>query len=188
MKRVTFVIGGARSGKSAYAESLAKSARAPIYIATAEHTDGEMSGRIALHRDRRGKRWRTVEEPVELSAVIALADEKNGFVLVDCLTVWLNNLLFHEEDVEAHLSALSETLAETRGHVVLVANEVGLGIVPDNALARRFRDIAGRVNQAIARIAGEVVFIAAGLPMQLKKPGPRKRKTPPKATRRAHRA
>lgn len=188
MKRVTLVIGGARSGKSAYAESLAKDAKSPVYVATAEHTDGEMSERIALHRDRRGKLWRTVEEPVQLSAVIALADERNGFVLVDCLTVWLNNLLFHDEDIEAHLSALAETLTETRGHVVLVANEVGLGIVPENALARRFRDIAGRVNQAIARIADEVVFMTAGLPMQLKKPTQRKRKARPKATRRGRRA
>jgi adenosylcobinamide kinase/adenosylcobinamide-phosphate guanylyltransferase len=188
MKRVTFVIGGARSGKSAYAESLAKDAKAPIYVATAQHTDGEMSERIALHRERRGKRWRTVEEPVQISAVIALADEKSGFVLVDCLTVWINNLLFHEEDVEAHLSALSETLTEVRGHVVLVANEVGLGIVPDNALARRFRDIAGRVNQAIARVADEVVFMAAGLPTHLKKPARRKRRARPKATRRGRKA
>lgn len=188
MKRVTFVIGGARSGKSAFAESLAKGARVPIYIATAEQIDGEMSERIALHRQRRGARWRTVEEPIQLAAAIALADEKNGFVLVDCLTVWLNNLLFHDEDIETHVSILTETLAEARGRIVLVANEVGLGIVPENALARRFRDAAGCVNQAIARVADEVVFIAAGLPTMLKKPAPRKRRARPKATRRGRRA
>jgi adenosylcobinamide kinase/adenosylcobinamide-phosphate guanylyltransferase len=188
MKRVTFVIGGARSGKSAYAESLAKAVKSPTYIATAEQIDGEMSERIALHRQRRGGRWRTVEEPVQISAVIALVDEKNGFILADCITVWLNNLLFHEENIEAHLSALTETLAEARGHIVLVANEVGLGIVPDNALARHFRDVAGRVNQAIAHIADEVVFMAAGLPTQLKKPARRRRKARPKATKRGRRA
>ena len=188
MKRVTFVIGGARSGKSAYAESLATTAKAPVYIATAELTDAEMKERIAHHRARRGARWRTVEEPIQLAAAIALADEKNGFVLVDCLTVWLNNLLFHDEDIETHLSILSKTLAETKGHVVLVANEVGLGIVPENALARRFRDIAGRVNQAIARLADEVVFMTAGLPMQLKKPVPRRRRARPEATGRGRRA
>jgi adenosylcobinamide kinase/adenosylcobinamide-phosphate guanylyltransferase len=188
VKRVTFVIGGARSGKSAYAESLVKGAEVPVYIATAEQIDGEMSERIALHRQRRGAHWRTVEEPIQLAAAVALADERSSFVLVDCLTVWLNNLLFHEENIDAHLSALTETLAETKGHIVLVANEVGLGIVPDNALARHFRDVAGRVNQAMARIADEVVFMAAGLPTQLKKPARRRRKARPTATKRGRRA
>jgi adenosylcobinamide kinase/adenosylcobinamide-phosphate guanylyltransferase len=188
MKHVTLVIGGARSGKSAYAESLAKGTKAPNYIATAEQIDSEMSERIALHRQRRDKRWRTVEEPLQLAAAITLADERNGFVLVDCVTVWLNNLLFHGEDIETHLAILSETLAGAKGHIVLVANEVGLGIVPENALARRFRDAAGRVNQALARAADEVVFIAAGLPTQLKKPAPHKRRAPSRATGRGRRA
>jgi adenosylcobinamide kinase/adenosylcobinamide-phosphate guanylyltransferase len=188
MRRVTFVIGGARSGKSTYAEALAKSARSPVYIATAEQIDEEMSERIASHRARRGRRWRTVEEPLQLAAAIALADEKDGFVLVDCVTVWLNNLLFHSEDIEPHMAILSDTLAEAKGHIVIVANEVGLGIVPENALARRFRDDAGRVNQAIARIADEVVFIAAGLPTLLKKPAPRRRSKRPAATKRGRKA
>jgi adenosylcobinamide kinase / adenosylcobinamide-phosphate guanylyltransferase len=187
MKRVTFVLGGARSGKSAYAESLAKAAKAPVYIATSEQTDKEMSDRIALHRERRGKRWRTIEEPLQLTAAIAICDHKGGFMLIDCITVWLNNLLFHKEDVDTHITILCQTLAEVKGEVVIVANEVGLGIVPDNALARRFRDVAGRVNQAIAQAADEVVFIAAGLPTLLKTPARRRRALQRKASRRSRR-
>lgn len=166
---VTLVLGGARSGKSAYSERLAEAVGGPLtYIATAEAGDDEMAARIADHRARRGNRWTTVEEPVELAQALARADRPGGAVLVDCLTLWLANLMAAERDIPAEGRRLADTLETTEGAVVLVANEVGLGIVPDNPQARAFRDHAGRLNQAIAQVARNVVFMAAGLPMTLK--------------------
>lgn len=171
------VLGGARSGKSRHAEGLARRHKGPpTYVATAEITDAEMRERIELHRQRRGTRWRTIEAPLELVAALRQADGAGSFTLIDCLTVWINNLIYHGKDVAAEVERLRTSLADLKGHVVIVSNEVGLGIVPDNALARRFRDEAGRANQTLADAADEVVFIAAGLPMILKKPKPAARR------------
>lgn len=167
---LTLVLGGARAGKSAFAEGLAKAWDRRVYVATAVVTDGEMAERIAQHRARRGPDWRTVEEPLELSAVLQRESAPTTGVLVDCLTVWLGNLMHHERDVDAAGEALLDALAAAPGPVVLVANEVGLGIVPDNAMARAFRDHAGRLNQAVARVASRVFFVTAGIPMTLKGP------------------
>ena len=165
---VTLVLGGARAGKSAFAEGLAQGWDQRVYLATAVVTDDEMAERIVLHRARRGHDWRTVEEPVELAAAVRRESAPETGLLIDCLTVWLGNLMHHGHDVDAAREALLESLAAASGPVVLVANEVGLGIVPDNAMARAFRDHAGRVNQAVARAASRVYFVAAGIPMTLK--------------------
>lgn len=166
---VTLVLGGARSGKSRFAESLAPAGGARrVYIATAESVDDEMAERVALHRSRRGSAWRTVEAPIELAQAIGRESTPRTWLLVDCLTVWLGNLMHHGLDVDAAGEALLESLASAPGPVVLVANETGLGIVPDNAMARAFRDHAGRLNQTVAAVAGTVFFVAAGLPVTLK--------------------
>lgn len=166
---VTLVLGGARSGKSAYGERLVEGFGGPMtYLATAEAGDDEMTARIAEHRSRRGNSWTTVEEPHELADALVQADKPGGAILVDCLTLWLANLMAAQHDIPAESQRLARTLEAVEGAVVLVANEVGLGIVPDNAQARAFRDHAGRLNQSIAQVAHNVVFVAAGLPMTLK--------------------
>jgi adenosylcobinamide kinase/adenosylcobinamide-phosphate guanylyltransferase len=168
----TLVLGGARSGKSAFAEQLARGA-APerVYLATAAAGDDEMRERIAHHQARRkeGSGWRTVEEPLELVAALAREVQPERAVLVDCLTLWLSNLMHLRRDVEAQTRDLVACLRETNGTVVLVSNEVGLGLVPETPLGRRFRDAQGRLNQAVAGAADDVVFIAAGLPLWLKR-------------------
>lgn len=164
--RMTLVLGGARSGKSAYAEALIEARPAPwLYLATAQAWDDEMRERIALHRARRPDGWITRDVPMDLPAAVA---EARGPVLVDCLTLWLTNLILAEADVAAAGAALLAACAAAPGPVVLVGNEVGLGIVPDNALARRFRDEAGRLHQRLAAEADRVVFMVAGLPMTVK--------------------
>jgi len=166
---LTFVLGGTRSGKSRYAERLVEAAAdCGIYCATAEPGDAEMAGRIAAHRARRGPFWQTVEAPLDLAAVIAARATPRRPVLVDCLTLWLSNLIGSGRDVEAETAALTGALRGADGPVVLVANEVGLGIVPETKLGREFRDAAGRLNQETAALADRVVFIAAGLPLVLK--------------------
>ncbi|MCW8836579.1 MAG: bifunctional adenosylcobinamide kinase/adenosylcobinamide-phosphate guanylyltransferase [Rhodospirillales bacterium] len=175
-KAVTLVLGGARSGKSAYAEGLIETAleAAPgpaVYLATAEAGDDEMAARIALHRSRRGARWTTVEEPLDLVGALAAHGKPGAPVLVDCLTLWLSNLMVAGRDIPVETARLIEQLRCVSGPVILVSNEVGLGIVPDNALARSFRDEAGRLNQAVAAMATRVVFVAAGLPLILKNDG-----------------
>lgn len=168
MSRITFVLGGARSGKSRHAEALAEKHKgAKTYIATAEAIDTEMRERIATHRSRRGGEWMTREAPLDL--VAALAAAKTGFILIDCITVWIGNLMHHGRDVRAEVAKLCEALKNTRARVVVVSNEVGLSIVPENALARAFRDEQGFANQRLAEIADEAVFIAAGLPVSLKR-------------------
>jgi len=163
----TLVLGGARSGKSRHAEALIARHPAPwTYIATAEAWDEEMRSRIGEHRARRGAEWRTLDAPLEMPAALAQAGECP--VLVDCLTLWLTNLMLGGHDIAAASEALQAALAARRAPTVLVANEVGLGIVPENALARRFRDAAGRLNQDLAARAASVHFIAAGLPLVLK--------------------
>jgi adenosylcobinamide kinase / adenosylcobinamide-phosphate guanylyltransferase len=168
MSRV-LVLGGARSGKSSYAEGLVTaSGLAPVYVATAEPGDGEMAERIGHHRASRGATWRTVEEPLDLEATLAREGVEGSAVLVDCLTLWLSNLMHAGIDLEARSRALCEEVRRAAGLLVLVSNEVGLGLVPDTPLGRRFRDAQGRLNQAVAQAADHVVFVAAGLPLFLK--------------------
>ena len=165
--RLTLVLGGARSGKSRYAESLVTALPAPwIYVATAEARDAEMAERIATHQARRGAGWRTVETPRDV--VGALAAHRTTPLLVDCLTLWLANALLASADVDAEIERLEAALEQTAAPLVLVANEVGLGIVPDNALGRRFRDLQGLLNQRIAARADRVVLVVAGLPLTIK--------------------
>lgn len=173
MKGQLLVLGGARSGKSAYAERRAEAyAGERTYIATAEVSDSEMAGRIRHHQERRGSGWRTIEAPLDLAGALRAHDAPNHVILVDCVTVWLNNLMFHDRAVEPAVANFCAALATAKGRVVVVSNEVGFGIVPDNALARRFRDIAGRANQTIAVAVDEVVLVVAGLPLTMKRPTP----------------
>jgi adenosylcobinamide kinase / adenosylcobinamide-phosphate guanylyltransferase len=163
------VLGGARSGKSRYAQARAEALDgALVYVATGQALDEEMADRIRRHRADRGERWRTIEAPLDLADAMAEASAPDRIVLVDCLTLWASNLLFSDRDPERAISALIEAVRAAPGDIILVANEVGLGIVPDNALARQFRDLAGRINQAIAECVSEVQFVAAGLPLRLK--------------------
>lgn len=165
--RIILVTGGARSGKSALAESLVSRLPGPrVYIATAEARDDEMTQRIALHRDRRGAGWQTVEEPLDLPGALAASDGQGGR-LVDCLTLWLSNAMM-AGDPGAQVQALCAALRGQKSPVVLVTNELGLGIVPENALARRFRDEHGWMNQAVAALADEVWMAISGLPLRLK--------------------
>ena len=165
--KVTLVLGGARSGKSRHAERLVEAAGGGVYLATAEVRDAEMRARIELHQSRRGDTWQTVEAPFAIADIISSTDAP---ILVDCLTLWLSNLMEEERDITAETDTLINSFISAKYPIVLVANEVGLGIVPMNALARRFRDEAGRLNQAMAEIAGHVVFLAAGLPLSFKDP------------------
>jgi adenosylcobinamide kinase/adenosylcobinamide-phosphate guanylyltransferase len=165
----TLVLGGQRSGKSAHAEALVEAQPgACVYLATAEAHDSEMARRIAEHQARRGSRWSTVEEPLDLPGALAGAAGPERTVLVDCLTLWLSNLLHHEYDVADERARLCAVLAELRGPAVLVSNEVGQGVIPANKLARQFVDEAGRLHQAVATTVGRVVFVTAGLPQTLK--------------------
>jgi adenosylcobinamide kinase/adenosylcobinamide-phosphate guanylyltransferase len=167
----TLVLGGARSGKSALAERLAvESGLAVTYIATAEALDEEMRERIARHQAERPAGWKTLEAPRALAAAMRGEAAPGRCLVIDCLTLWLTNLMLDEDAslLERERAALLDCLPMLPGRIILVANEVGLGIVPDNALARRFRDEAGRLNQAIASLCDHVVFVAAGLPLTLK--------------------
>jgi adenosylcobinamide kinase/adenosylcobinamide-phosphate guanylyltransferase len=167
--RTTLVLGGARSGKSAFAERLAaEAAAARVYVATATAGDDEMRERIAHHRARRGDGWRTVEEPLALVDTLTRESRTDNAILVDCLTLWLSNLMHADKDVEAETRQLAAVLREARGNIVLVSNEVGLGLVPETPLGRAFRDAQGRLNQAVAAAVTNVAFIAAGLPIWLK--------------------
>lgn len=170
---ITFVLGGARSGKSAFAEDhVASCGLDKIYIATADAWDDEMRERIALHRARRGPEWQTVDAPLNLVDALKANARNTANILIDCLTLWLTNLLMAERDPDVATHELTEFLETRAGPVTLVSNEVGLGIVPENALARQFRDAQGRLNQRIAAIADDVYFIAAGLPLALKTSSP----------------
>jgi adenosylcobinamide kinase/adenosylcobinamide-phosphate guanylyltransferase len=166
---ITLVLGGARSGKSRYAERLVEAAAAHgTYCATAEAGDAEMAARIAAHRAGRGAFWRTVEAPLALAATIAGEAAADRPLLVDCLTLWLSNVMLAELPHEPETAALHTALREAAGPVVLVANEIGMGLVPETPLGRSFRDAAGWLNQEIAGLADRVVFVAAGLPLVLK--------------------
>jgi adenosylcobinamide kinase/adenosylcobinamide-phosphate guanylyltransferase len=178
----TLVLGGARSGKSAHAEALATaSGREVVYIATARADDGEMAQRIAHHRASRPAHWTTVEETIALGAAITRYSASRSLVLVDCLTLWLSNLLFSGADAfpetgvvtlpdlfYAERAALLAALASASGDVIMVSNEVGMGIVPMGAVSRAFVDEQGRLNQAVAAACDNALFIAAGLPLVLK--------------------
>ncbi|MFC3323900.1 bifunctional adenosylcobinamide kinase/adenosylcobinamide-phosphate guanylyltransferase [Mesorhizobium cantuariense] len=166
--KLTFLIGGARSGKSAHAETLATALPPPwIYIATAQAYDDEMHERIALHRSRRGEGWTTIDAPLDLAGTLAALPDDQP-VLVDCLTLWLTNHMLAEHDLGLECRRLAEVLSRPRGPWFVVSNEVGQGIVPDNALARRFRDAAGRLNQQVAAVADTVLLMVAGLPLKVK--------------------
>jgi adenosylcobinamide kinase/adenosylcobinamide-phosphate guanylyltransferase len=180
---IHLILGGARSGKSRYAEGMAKGQK--FYVATAEALDDEMVQRIDAHRQRRGQGWETFEVPLDLVGALQTIDGKGRFILIDCLTIWLSNLMLVKLDVRREIEMLCECLKTIKSRVVLVSNEVGLGIVPANAMARSFRDDQGFLNQRVAEIADEVVFMTAGLPMVLKKAP---RKTQPGATRRSSRS
>ncbi len=169
MGKSILITGGARSGKSALAERMALSlGAAPVYVATAEAGDGEMAERIAAHRARRGPDWSLVEAPRDLEA--ALEGSDTGPRLVDCLTLWLSNLMAAEADWARAAERLAAMPAGQAHPVIFVTNEVGSGIVPDNALARRFRDAAGRVNQIVAERADEVYLCVAGQALKVKPP------------------
>jgi adenosylcobinamide kinase/adenosylcobinamide-phosphate guanylyltransferase len=165
---IVLITGGARSGKSRRAEARARQFHGePVYIATAEALDDEMRERIAKHRARRGNHWIEHEAPLDLVATLKATDG-GGARLIDCLTLWLSNLMHAGRDWANEAEALAASLGTQRSPVVLVTNEVGSGIVPDNALARQFRDAAGVLNQTVARVADEVEIVVAGLPMRLK--------------------
>jgi adenosylcobinamide kinase / adenosylcobinamide-phosphate guanylyltransferase len=165
------ILGGARSGKSALAVALARSSGLAVtFIATATAGDAEMAERIARHRAARPVGWRVIEEPVALATALRAACAAEHFVIVDCLTLWLSNLLEAEARLDSERAALFEALPALPGRILLVTNEVGLGIVPENALARRFRDLAGSLNQAVAARCDRVTLVAAGLPIVLKGP------------------
>ena len=166
--RLTLVLGGARSGKSRYAESLITALPPPwIYVATAQAGDEEMAARIAAHRARRGEGWQTIDAPHDLAGTIEAAPAGTP-VLVDCLTLWLSNRMLAEADLDREIGALDQALRHRAAPVVAVSNEVGFGIVPDNALARRFRDRQGGLNQRLAVRADRVVLVVAGLPLFVK--------------------
>jgi adenosylcobinamide kinase / adenosylcobinamide-phosphate guanylyltransferase len=165
--KLSLVLGGARSGKSRYAESLVSALPPPWnYVATAEAGDAEMVERIASHRARRGASWRTIEAPRDLAGPLQAA--KVAPTLVDCLTLWLSNLILAGADIDAEMERLDQALAAAAAPVVMVANEVGYGIVPDHSLGRRFRDMQGVLNQRVAARADRVVLVVAGLPLALK--------------------
>jgi adenosylcobinamide kinase/adenosylcobinamide-phosphate guanylyltransferase len=166
------VIGGARSGKSRFAQQLAEAHVGDItLIVTAEVLDAEMAARVDKHRAERPAHWRVIEAPLELPQAIGDACASGSFVLVDCLTLWLSNVLCTRADAAEHyMSALCVAVSAVQGQLVLVSNEVGWSIVPDNALARAFRDEQGRLNQRVAAICERVTLVAAGLPLQLKEP------------------
>ncbi len=165
---LTLVLGGQRSGKSAYAEGLIGEAGKAVYLATGEALDGEMTDRVALHQARRGDNWTTIEEPIDIAGALVKNTDPDRLILIDSLAMWVSNLLGRGKDVPAEIISLVQALERVTSPVVCVSDEVGLGIIPDNALARRFLDELGAANQAIASRADTVVFIAAGLPMVLK--------------------
>ncbi len=166
---ITFVLGGARSGKSSFAQALAELEKGElIYIATAQAFDAEMTERIARHKSDRGVRWQTVECHLALADAISIHQRAGTTILVDCLTLWLSNLMLGGHDICAAAATLAEGLKNSPAKIILVSNEVGQGIVPDNALARRFRDEAGWLNQAIAAAADDVWFVTAGIRQRLK--------------------
>jgi adenosylcobinamide kinase/adenosylcobinamide-phosphate guanylyltransferase len=168
LQQLSLVLGGAASGKSAFAESLVRQTGRPrTYLATAQAFDSEMRDKITAHRLARGDGWRTVEEALDLAAVLA-AQDRDGIVLLDCATLWLTNVMLAEQDIATAAAGLMTALAACPAPVVVVTNDVGGGIVPDSTLGRAFRTAQGRLNQDLASVAGLVVLVTAGLPLVLK--------------------
>ncbi len=169
-------MGGAASGKSAYAERMALAAcERPFYIATSQAWDEEMRRRIARHKARRGPQWTTIEEPLALEDTLGETDRPGGLVLVDCLTLWVTNLMVSDADddqIGLRFEELCRLLPLLKGRALLVSNEVGLGIVPENPMARRFRDLTGSLHQRLAQACDNVIMVAAGLPLALKGSAP----------------
>lgn len=169
MGKTILILGGARSGKSRFAQKLAeREAGTLLYIATAQAHDAEMENRIARHRMDRGERWETVEEQLDLGGAIDIHGGKGKVLLVDCLTLWLSNLMLAEQNIDAACERLVDALHQETGQVIFVSNEVGSGIVPETPLGREFRDQAGRLNQLLAAEADAVALVVAGLPLWLK--------------------
>jgi adenosylcobinamide kinase/adenosylcobinamide-phosphate guanylyltransferase len=163
------VLGGARSGKSRFAQIQAEtSGLSPIFIATAQAYDSEMEDRIARHAEARDARWRLIEAPFDLAGALAEHADPGCILLIDCMTLWLSNVMLRDDNVEAASGSLIAAVANLRGPAIFVSNEVGSSIVPDTALGRRFRDAQGRLNQALAQSCDAVVLVTAGLPMRLK--------------------
>lgn len=169
MKQTHLILGGARSGKSRRALDLAQqTSNRPVFIATAEAWDDEMAERVARHKTERGAEWSNIEAPLALVEALEEAPEKGDVCVIDCLTLWLSNLMHHDRDLEAESKRLCETVTAVSIPVILVSNEVGLGLVPETPLGRAFRDAQGRLNQEMAKVCDRVEFIAAGLPILLK--------------------
>ncbi|MGJ8532367.1 MAG: bifunctional adenosylcobinamide kinase/adenosylcobinamide-phosphate guanylyltransferase [Alphaproteobacteria bacterium] len=168
-QKSALILGGARSGKSTYAEKMVLACgNAPHYVATSQIFDDEMKQRVHQHKQRRGTQWSVTEEPLNLCEAIEAVPTSSSAILVDCLTLWLSNLMHHDRNVDVETSQLLELIPRVGQPIVFVSNEVGMGIVPENALARAFRDHQGRLNQSLAAIVDRVDFIAAGLPLNLK--------------------
>ena len=167
--RSALILGGARSGKSAYAQKLAEAHGAQrVYLATATAGDEEMAARIARHRQDRGPGWTTLEEPLEIAAALVTHAQGDRAVVVDCLTLWLSNLMLAGRDPGPAVATLADAIQALSGPAVLVSNEVGMGLVPDDKLGREFRDWQGRANREIGAACDAVIFVAAGFPVQLK--------------------
>ena len=165
---LTLVLGGARSGKSRFAQSLCETAGRVVFVATARLDDDEMRARAAHHQQARPKHWHTVEEPLEIARVVETCGADFDLVLIDCLTLWLSNLMLAGRDPGPAVTALADAIVALAGPAILVSNEVGMGIVPDHKLSREFRDWQGRANREIGAACDAVIFVAAGLPLQLK--------------------
>ena len=172
MAKITFILGGARSGKSTFALNLAKKYKKVAFIATGQALDREMKKRILLHRKARPSHWQTFEEDKEITSALQKIGDNFDCVVIDCLTLWVSNLMlsgFNQEKIEGKISEVLSIIKKIKGKVIIISNEVGLGIVPVNKLARRFRDIAGKVNQIVACEASKVFFMVSGLAMKIKK-------------------
>ena len=171
-RKTSFVLGGARSGKSLHAETLAKTQSTAsgqlVYLATAQIFDEEMQARIDLHKQRRGPEWVLAEAPVDLVDTLRRFEHPDNVILIDCLSVWMTNLIIGEHDIAAHRDSLIAHLATSISSLIFVASETGLGIVPENALSRQFRDESGRLNQMVARASDDVFFVTAGIAQKIK--------------------
>lgn len=168
MNNITLILGGARSGKSQFAENLANNRSDKLYLATAQVRDEEMQNRIQIHQNRRDETWQTMEEPLEIAAILKHEMKPERVILVDCLTLWLSNVMESDKSLDQECENLLKAIENPSGHIIFISNEVGLSIVPENKLAREFRDNQGILNQRLAKRADNVVFIAAGLPIYLK--------------------
>lgn len=171
MSKIILVLGGARSGKSSYALEIAKAHKKVVFIATAEANDQEMLRRIQLHKKVRPRHWHTIEEPVNIAAVLKKSGDKYDCLIIDCLTLLVSNLIlqgFSQEIIKERIEQIISILKKYRGTAIIVSNEVGLGIVPNNKLGREFRDLAGLINQIFARDAHQVIFMISGIPWRIK--------------------